>query len=185
LAKLLRNYPAISVEIDINYVLVDIVAERFDAGVRYGDQVAKDMIAVRISPDQKIAVVGTPQYLERRPAPATPHDLRSHECVNLRLPTRGGLYDWEFVEDGKPIQVSVRGQFILGNPNQLLKAALEGFGLAYIPEDLAVEHINAGRLKKVLEAYCPTFPGYHLYYPSRRQSSPGFVLIVEALRYTP
>jgi DNA-binding transcriptional LysR family regulator len=99
------------------------------------------------------------------------------------LPTRGGLYDWEFVEDGKPIEVSVRGQFVLGNPNQLLRAALEGFGLAYIPEDMAVEHINAGRLTKVLEAYCPTFPGYHLYYPSRRQSSPGFVLIVEALRY--
>jgi len=185
LSKLLRDYPAISVEIDVNYVLVDIVAERFDAGVRFGDQVAKDMIAVRIAPDQKIVVVGTPEYLAHRPPPASPRDLGRHDCVNLRLPTRGGLYEWEFIDEGKPIQVAVRGQFVFSNPNQLLKAALAGFGLAYVPEDMAIEHIAAGRLTKVLEAYCPTFPGYHLYYPSRRQSSPGFILIVEALRYKP
>jgi DNA-binding transcriptional LysR family regulator len=183
LAKFLPNYPDIKVEISINYALTDIVAERFDAGVRLGDQVAKDMIAVRIAPDMHMAVVGLPAYFARRPKPQTPHDLAAHDCINLRLPTYGGLLVWEFEKDGHALNVRAEGQLVFNSSTPRLRAALAGFGLALLPEDMAQEHIAEGRLESVLEDWCPTFPGYHIYYPSRRQSSPAFALLVDALRY--
>jgi DNA-binding transcriptional LysR family regulator len=183
LAKFLPDYPDIKVEISINYGLIDIVAERYDAGVRSSNQVAKDMIAVRIAPDLRMAVVGSPTYFSRRPAPRTPQDLTAHDCINLRLPTRGGVYAWEFERDGQELQVQVQGQLVFNTTPQMLRGALAGFGLAYVPEDLVQEHVAVGLLKPVLEDWCPAFPGYHLYYPSRRQSSPAFALLVDALRY--
>lgn len=183
LEKLLPDYPDIKVEININYGLIDIVAERFDAGVRSSNQVAKDMIAVRIAPDMRMAVVGSPTYFARRPPPRTPQELTAHDCINLRLPTRGGLYAWEFERDGQELQVQVQGQLVFNTTPQMLRAALAGFGLAYVPEDLVQEHVAEGRLKQVLQEWSPTFPGYHLYYPSRRQSSPAFALVLDALRY--
>jgi DNA-binding transcriptional LysR family regulator len=185
LSKVLSSYPDIKVEISINYGLIDIVAERFDAGVRTGDQVAKDMIAVRISPDMKRAVVGSPSYLAGRPLPRTPQDLTRHNCINMRLPTYGGIIPWEFVKDGKELQVQVEGQAIFNTTPQKLQAALDGAGLATLPDDMVLEHVAAGRLVRVLEDWCPTYPGYHLYYPSRRQASPAFALVLEALRYRP
>jgi DNA-binding transcriptional LysR family regulator len=185
LSKVLADYPDIKVEISINYGLIDIVAERFDAGVRSGDQVAKDMIAVRISPDMKRAVVGSPGYLSSRPLPRTPQDLTRHNCINMRLPTYGGLAPWEFTKDGKDLQVQVEGQAIFNTTPQKLQAALDGAGLATLPDDMVREHVAAGRLQRVLEDWCPTFAGYHLYYPSRRQASPAFALVLDALRYRP
>ena len=183
LSKVLADYPDLKVEISINYGLIDIVAERFDAGVRTGDQVARDMIAVRISPDMKRAVVASPAYLAGRPLPQTPQDLTRHNCINLRLATHGGLAPWEFVRDGKALQVQVEGQAIFNTTPQKLQAALDGAGLATLPDDMVREHVAAGRLLRVLEDWCPTYPGYHLYYPSRRQASPAFALVVDALRY--
>jgi DNA-binding transcriptional LysR family regulator len=183
LAKVLRDYPDIRVEITIDYALTDIVAQRFDAGVRSGEQVAKDMIAVRIGPDMRMAVVGAPAYFAARPAPTAPQALIGHNCINLRLPTHGGLYAWEFEKDGQELNVRVEGQLVFNGTNQMLNAALDGFGLAYVPEDLARPHIAAGRLERVLEEWCPPYSGYHLYYPSRRQSSAAFAVVVDALRY--
>jgi DNA-binding transcriptional LysR family regulator len=183
LQKLLREYPDIKVEIAIEYGLTDIVAQRYDAGVRSGDQVAKDMIAVRIGPDGRMAVVGAPSYFAKHPAPKTPRDLMEHNCINLRLPTRGGLYAWELEKGKRKLNVHVDGQLIFNDTYQLLNAALGGFGLAYIPQDLARPHIAKSRLKRVLEDWCPPFSGPHLYYPSRRQVTPAFNLLVEALRY--
>ena len=183
LAKLLPKYPDVKVEITIDYGLADIVAQRYDAGVRWGEQVAKDMIAVRIGPDVRFAVVGTKSYFARRPPPKTPQDLIGHTCINLRLPTYGGLYAWEFAKDGRELKVRVEGQFVFNAIFQVLDAALAGFGLAFVPEDLAQPHLAKGRLKRVLEEWCPPWPGYHLYYPSRRQSSAAFALLVDALRH--
>jgi DNA-binding transcriptional LysR family regulator len=183
LAKFLREYPDINVEITIDYGLTDIVAERYDAGVRGGEQVAKDMIAVRIGPDMRMAVVGAPSYLRKRPEPKRPQDLISHNCINLRLPTHGGLYAWEFERGGRELRVRVEGQLTFNGSNQMLNAALAGFGLAYVPEGLAQPHLAKGRLKRVLEDWCPPYSGYHLYYPSRRQSSAAFALLVDVLRY--
>ena len=183
LTKLLREYPDIKVEIIIDYGLTDIVAERYDAGVRLGEQVAKDMIAVRIGPDQRMAVVGTPAYFVKHPPPKTPRELIAHDCINLRLPTRGGLYAWEFEKGKHQLRVHVEGRLIFNGTAQMLNAALAGFGLAYVPEDVAQTHIANGRLKRVLGDWCPPFSGYHLYYPSRRQLTPAFALLVEALRY--
>jgi DNA-binding transcriptional LysR family regulator len=183
LSRVLADYPDLKVEISINYGLIDIVAERFDAGVRLGDQVAKDMIAVRISPDMKRAVVGSPVYLAGRPLPQTPQDLTRHNCINLRLATHGGLAPWDFVKDGKELQVQVEGQAIFNTTPQKLQAALDGAGLATLPDDMVAEHVAAGRLQRVLEDWCPTYPGYHLYYPSRRQASPAFAVVLDALRY--
>ncbi len=183
LAKFLREYPDIKVEITIDYGLTDIVAQRYDAGVRSGEQVAKDMIAVRIGPDMRMAVVGAPSYLKRGLEPEKPQDLIGHNCINLRLPTHGGLYAWEFEKGGRELKVRVEGQLIFNGTNQMLNAALAGFGLAYVPEDLAQPHLAKGRLKRVLEDWCPPYAGFHLYYPSRRQSSAAFALLVDALRY--
>jgi DNA-binding transcriptional LysR family regulator len=183
LADFLREYPDINVEIIIDYGLTDIVAHRYDAGVRHGEQVAKDMIAVRIGPDMRMAVVGTPSYFKKRSEPKTPRELISHNCINLRLPTHGGLYAWEFEKGKRELKVRVEGQLIFNGTVQMLNAALAGFGLAYVPEDAARPHLTRGRLKRVLEDWCPSFPGYHLYYPSRRYSSPAFTLLVDALRY--
>jgi DNA-binding transcriptional LysR family regulator len=183
LAGFLRQYPDIKVEIMIDYGLTDIVAERFDAGVRSGEQVAKDMIAVRIGSDMRSAVVGAPSYFEARSEPARPQELIGHNCINLRLPTRGGLYAWEFANDGRELKVHVEGQLVFNGTFQMLNAALAGFGLAYVPEDVAQPHLAKGRLRRVLDDWCPPYSGYHLYYPSRRQSTPAFALLVEALRY--
>lgn len=183
LEKFLPDYPDIKVEITVNYSLIDIVAERYDAGVRLGDQVAKDMIAVRIAPDLRMAVVAAPAYFARRPVPKTPDELADHDCINLRLPTYGGLYAWEFAKGRRELNVRVQGQLTFNSSPQILRAALAGFGLASLPEDMAQEHLAAGRLVQVLKDWCPSFPGYHFYYPSRRQSSPAFALLVEALRY--
>ena len=183
LARLLREHPDIKVEITIDYGLIDIVAQRFDAGVRSGEQVAKDMIAVRIGPDMRMAVVGAPSYFRNRPEPKRPQDLIGQNCINLRLPTHGGLYAWEFEKNGKELRVRVEGQLILNTTSQILGAALAGFGLAYIPEGLVAPHLAKGRLKRVLDDWCLPYSGYHLFYPSRRQSSAAFALLVDALRY--
>jgi DNA-binding transcriptional LysR family regulator len=183
LTKLLRDYPDIKLDIVIDNTLTDIAAERFDAGVRLGEQVATDMIAVRIGPDVSFAVVGAKSYFVNRPPPLTPQELTNHRCINLRLPTHGGVWAWDFERDGRELKVRVEGQIILNSIFQVLDAALDGFGLAYVPEDLAQPHLKNGRLLRVLDEWCPAWPGYHLYYPSRRQPSPAFALLVDALRY--
>lgn len=182
LAKFIPEYSDIKVEISIDYGLTDIVAERYDAGVRSGEQVAKDMIAVRIGPDMRMAVVGAPSYFAKRSVPKKPQDLTDHNCINLRLPTYGGLYAWEFEKGGRELKVRVEGQLVLNGTTQMLNAALAGLGLAYVPEDLAQPHLAKGLLRQVLEDWCPSFSGYHLYYPSRRQHSAAFVLLVDSLR---
>lgn len=183
LAPFLPRYPDIKVEISIDNSLTNIVAERFDAGVRLGEQVAKDMIAVRIAPDMRMAVVGAPSYFAKRSPPKTPQDLVHHNCINLRLPTYGGLYAWEFEKDGDELKVRVDGQLVFSGVGLSFKAALDGCGLAYLPEDLVLAQLANKQLKRVLKDWCAPFPGYHLYYPSRRQSSPAFALFVDALRY--
>jgi DNA-binding transcriptional LysR family regulator len=183
LAKLLREYPDIKVEIVIDYGLADIVAQRYDAGVRSGEQVAKGMIAMRIGPDMRMAVVGAPSYFENRPEPTKPQDLIAHNCINLRLPSHGGVYAWEFEKDARELKVRVEGQLVFNTTIQMLNAALAGLGLAYVPEGLVMVHLARGRLKRVLEDWCPPYSGYHLYYPSRRQLSAAFALVVDALRY--
>ena len=185
LERFLPSYPDIHVEVTVEYGMIDIVANRYDAGVRLGDQVAKDMIAVRIAPDLNMAVVGAPAYFANHPIPATPHELTAHNCINLRLTTYGGLYAWEFEKEGQALNVSVQGQLVYNSSRPMLRAALAGFGLACVPENIAREHIEADRLVQVLADWMPTFPGYHLYYPSRRQSSPAMSLVIDALRYRP
>jgi len=183
LEKLLPDYPDIKVEIVVDYGLTDIVAERYDAGVRLGEDVAKDMIAVRIAPDMRMAVVGAPSYFARHPKPKTPQDLTKHSCINLRLPTHGGLYAWEFEKRGRELKVRVDGQLVFNNLALRTNAALTGLGLACMPEDEVQAYLKDGRLIRVLADWCPPFPGYHLYYPSHRHHSPAFALLVDALRY--
>ncbi|MBY5313134.1 LysR family transcriptional regulator [Rhizobium leguminosarum] len=183
LQKLLPDYPDINVEIIVDYGLTDIVAERYDAGVRLGEQVAKDMIAVRIGPDMRMAVVGAPAYFDTRPKPLTPQELTDHNCINLRLPTYGSVYAWEFEKDGRELRVRVEGQLVFNNIALRLNAVLAGMGLAYMPENLVEAPLADGRLVRVLEDWCLPFSGYHLYYPSRRHTSPAFALVVDALRY--
>lgn len=182
LAKLLPKFPDIKIEIIIDYGLTDIVAQRYDAGVRSGEQVAKDMIAVRIGPDMRIAVVGAPSYFKTRPEPKKPQDLIRHNCITLRLP-HGGLYAWQFEKGGRELRVRADGQLTYNTTAQELNAALSGLGVAYVPEGMAETHLAKGRLKRVLEDWCPAYSGYHLWYPSRRQSSAAFALLVDALRY--
>jgi DNA-binding transcriptional LysR family regulator len=183
LAKFLPQYPDIKVELNVNYGMIDIVEQQYDMGVRLGDRIAKDMIAVRIAPDLCMAVVGSPEYFLNHPIPKTPGDLTSHNCINLRYQTHGGIYAWEFKKGNQELNVKVEGQLVFNGSAPMLKAALSGFGLAYVPQDSAQEHLDAGRLVHVLQDWSITFPGYHIYYPSRRQSSPAFKLLVEALRY--
>jgi DNA-binding transcriptional LysR family regulator len=183
LARVLPDYPDIKVELSIDQGLTDIVAERFDAGVRLGEQVGKDMIAVRIGPDQRMAVVGAPGYLAAHPAPTTPDELTAHVCINLYLPSFGGLYAWEFERDGRALKVRVDGQLVFNDVPLIIEAALAGFGLACLMEDQARPYIADGRLVRVLADWCPPFAGYHLYYPSRRQLSPAFRVLLDALRY--
>jgi len=183
LAKLLREYPDIKVEIIVDYGLTDIVAQRFDAGVRSGEQVAKDMIAVRIGPDMRMAVVGTPSYFKGRPEVKKPQDLINHNCITLRLPTHGGMYAWEFEKGSRELRVRVEGQLTYNTTGQMLTGALAGLGLAYVPEGLVQPHLAKGRLKRVLEDWCLPYSGYHLYYPSRRQPSAAFAQFVDALRH--
>jgi DNA-binding transcriptional LysR family regulator len=179
----MRNNTDIRIEFIIDYGLSNIVADRYDAGVRSGEQVAKDMIAVRIGPDMRMAVVGAPCYFKDRAEPVKPQDLIAHNCINLRLPTHGSLYAWEFEKGNRELKVRVEGQLTCNGTAQLLNGALAGLGLAYVPEGMVDAHIAQGRLKRVLANWCPPYSGYHLFYPSRRQSSAAFNLVVEALRY--
>jgi DNA-binding transcriptional LysR family regulator len=183
LAKFLSDYPAIHVEAVIDSGLTDIVAERYDAGIRLGEQVEKDMIAVRIGPDLRMAAVAAPEYFEKHAKPKSPQDLTRHNCLNLRLQTYGGLYAWEFEKHGRPLNVRVSGQVVSNGSSAILTAALLGLGIAYLPEDMVCAHLAAKRLVRVLVDWCPSFPGYHLYYPSKRQASPAFGLLIEALRH--
>lgn len=183
LERILPQYPDIKVEVTVDYGLTDIVADRFDAGIRLGEQVAKDMIAVPVGPDMRMVVVGSPSYFARCPKPTKPQDLLSHNCINLRLPTYGGLYAWEFERDGRELKVRVDGQLVFNSSGPIMDAALAGLGVAYLPEEQARAYLRDGRLVQVLSKWCPPFQGYHLYYPSRRQSSPAFNVFVEALRY--
>ncbi|MFT3688617.1 LysR family transcriptional regulator [Paenirhodobacter sp.] len=184
LRDFLKEYPAITVELNVDYGLQDIVAEGYDAGVRMGEQVAKDMIAVRISPDIRFLVVGAPAYFENRAAPETPRDLTNHSCINLRLPTYGGLYAWELEEDGREISVRVEGQAVFNDIYDVLQAAVDGIGLAHLPEDLARPYLESGQLVCVLENCSAYWTGFHLYYPSRRHHSPAFAALVKAMRFS-
>ncbi|MEK1887010.1 MAG: LysR family transcriptional regulator [Phyllobacterium sp.] len=183
LKRFLPEHPDVNVEIIVDYGLTDIVAEGYDAGVRMGEQVAKDMIAVRIGPEMRMAVVGSPSYFEKYPIPQNPQDLTAHRCINMRLPTYGGLFPWGLEKDGREVKVRGDGQLVFNNLGLRLNSALDGLGITYVPEDQVLPHIAAGHLIRVLEDWCPYFPGYHLYYPSRRHSSPALALLVEILRY--
>jgi DNA-binding transcriptional LysR family regulator len=183
LRPFLRKYPGVKVEILTDYGLTDIVAQRCDAGVRSGEQVARDMIAVRVGPDVSMAVVAAPSYFRTRPEPKSPQDLVHHNCINLRLPTHGGLYAWEFEKGSRKLRARVDGQLTFNGTPQILSAAIAGFGLAYVPLDLAAPLLARRRLQRVLADWCQPYSGYHLYYPSRRQPSAAFSLLVEALRY--
>jgi DNA-binding transcriptional LysR family regulator len=183
LEQLLPDYPDIKVELAVDAAFTDIVSERFDAGVRLGESLEKDMIAVRISPDMRMVLLAAPSYLAKHPPPQAPRDVTAHNCINLRLPTYGGLYAWEFEKDGRELRVRVDGQLTFNTPSNVLKAAAAGMGLAFMLEDAARDYLADGRLVRLLEEWCPPFPGYHLYYPSRRQLSPAFTLLVEALRH--
>ncbi len=183
LERLLPDYPDIHVELSIDSGLTDIVADRLDAGVRLGEALAKDMIAVRIGPDLRMAIVGSPAYLRERAAPQTPHNLAEHRCINLRMLSAGGLYAWELENEERDVRVRVEGQLTFNNSQMIIRAAVAGFGLGFIMEDQVEAHLRDGRLVRVLEDWCPSFPGYHLYYPSRREPSAAFALLVEALRH--
>jgi DNA-binding transcriptional LysR family regulator len=179
----LADHPDVKVELVLDNGLTDIVTERFDAGVRMGEQLAKDMISARIGPDFRFAVVGAPACFETRPVPSHPRELVEHVCINQRMPTSGGFWAWDFEEDGRELKIRVDGQLAFNNIYNVVDAAIDGFGLAYAPEDVVLSHVKAGRLIRVLEDFSPFWDGYHLYYPSRRQSSPAFVALVEALRH--
>jgi DNA-binding transcriptional LysR family regulator len=183
LKKFLPKYPDIKVELSRDNGLTDIVTERYDAGVRMGEQLAKDMISVRIGPDMRFAVVGTAAYFKNNPEPSRPQDLVGHTCITERHATSGGIWAWEFEEKGREIKIRVDGQLVFNNSYDVIEAALDGFGLAYVPEEIALPHLKNGRLKRVLEKWSPYWDGYYLYYPSRRQSSPAFIAVVQALRH--
>ncbi|MDR3431617.1 MAG: LysR family transcriptional regulator [Rouxiella aceris] len=184
LKPFLQQYPEINVELVVDNGFIDIVDGRFDAGVRLGESVDKDMIAVRIGADMRMAVVGAPAYFAAHGLPQTPHELQHHRCINMRLPTAGGLYHWEFEKEGKPLRVRVEGQLIFNLLSERLDAALSGFGIACVPENMVAEAVKSGELVQILAEWCPSFPGYYLYYPSRKQHPPAFALMIDALRYT-
>ena len=181
--RLMADYPDVNVELSVDSHLTDIIADRFDAGVRLGEQIAKDMIAVRIGPELRMAAVGAPSYFATRKRPRTPQDLTDHACIKIRMPTKGGLYAWEFGKDGRELNVRVEGPLILNDIAMVVTAAAEGVGLAFVMEDVVAGLIETGRLVRVLADWCPPFAGYHLYYPDRRQLPPAFSLLVNALRY--
>ena len=183
LKPFLRQYPEINVELVVDNGFVDIVQGRFDAGVRLGESVDKDMVAVKIGPEMRMVVVGAPAYFATNSIPQTPHELQNHQCINMRLPTAGGLYHWEFEKQGKPLRVRVEGQLTLNLLSERMDAVLSGFGLACVPEDMAQDLVKSGELIQVLADWCPSFPGYYLYYPSRKQHPPAFALLIDALRY--
>jgi DNA-binding transcriptional LysR family regulator len=183
LAPVLPQYPDIHVEISSDYRMVDIAAERYDIGVRWGDQVEKDMIAVRLTPDQRMLIVGAPAYFAQRPVPQNAQDLMKHNCTVLRLASSGGVYAWELEHEGRSMEVRVRGQFTFNGAYQMLGATLSGCALAFLPEDLVGPHVREGRLVSVMEDWCPHFPGLHAYYPSRRNSSRALAVVMDALRY--
>ncbi|MHA0518008.1 LysR family transcriptional regulator [Citrobacter portucalensis] len=184
LEPFLQAYPDVNVEMTIDNSLTDIVTGRYDAGIRLGEQVAKDMVAVRIGPDWRMVVVGSPAYFARHGKPQTPHDLQNHSCINMRMPTLGGLYAWEFAKDGQDLRVRVEGQLIFNNLPPRISSAMAGMGLAFVPEDTVEQAVAEGALEKVLEDWCEPFPGYYLYYPSRKQHTAAFAQLIEALRYT-
>lgn len=183
LKKFLADYRDINIEIILDNALTDIVAGRFDAGIRLGEQVAKDMVALRIGPEMSMAVVGSPAYFDKQGIPATPQELQTHRCINMRLPTMGGIYAWEFGKDGRELKVRVDGQLTFNSLRQRIDAAVHGFGLAYVPEDSVASEIASGKLIRVLQEWCEPFPGYYLYYPSRKQHTTAFALLLDALRY--
>ncbi|WP_312834654.1 LysR family transcriptional regulator [Comamonas sp.] len=183
LAEFLKNYPEITLELYVDYGFTNVVEERFDAGIRMGESISKDMIAVRIGPDWRLAVVGSPAYFERNSPPQIPHDLTQHPCVNIRHRPSGAIYAWEFEKDGQAFTVKVDGQLVFNSIMHVLNAAVDGIGLAYVPEQLIAPYLADGRLLEVLAEWCPTFEGYHLYYPNRRQPSPAFTAFVDALKY--
>lgn len=180
--RMLTDYPDISIEVLIDSALRDIAAERFDAGIRLGENLDKDMIAVPVSGELRLVVVGAPSYFATRPIPKTPNDLTAHNCINMRMQTYGGLYTWEFEKDERAVRVRVEGQLIFNNTKAILDACVAGFGLGYLMEDRVAEHVAAGRLVRVLEDWSPPFAGYYLYYPSRRQPTPAFEVLMNALR---
>ncbi|TGR23169.1 MULTISPECIES: LysR family transcriptional regulator [unclassified Mesorhizobium] len=183
LKDFLPKFPDISVELAIDNGFTNIVEQRFDAGVRMGEAVAKDMIAVRIGPDWRFTVAASPSYFERRSKPETPQDLTNHVCINMRLVSAGGLYAWEFAKNGRELNVRVEGQLAFNSVLPLLNASLDGHGLAYLPDELSRPYIESGQLVEVLADWCPKIQGYHLYYPSRRQTSPAFAAFLSAIRY--
>ena len=183
LAPFLAEYPDIQVELSIDSGLTDIVTDQFDAGVRLGEALAKDMVAARIGPDLRMAVVGSPSYFDQHPIPKIPQDLAQHNCINLRLRSAGGMYAWELEQGDREVRVRVEGQMSCNNTATIVRAALRGVGLGFVMETSVAEHIRQGKLTRVLEDWCPPFAGYHLYYPSRRQSSAAFILLVDALRH--
>ncbi|QRM44659.1 LysR family transcriptional regulator [Rhizobium sp. BG4] len=183
LRRLLPEYPDIHVELALDSSFTDIVSERFDAGVRLGEALAKEMVAVRIGPELRMAIIGSPDYFSNNPIPRTPQDLNSHRCINLRMLSGGGLYAWELEKAQRELRVRVEGQLAFSNTNMIVRAAEDGFGLGFVMEDQVASQIASGRLVRVLEDWCPSFPGYHLYYPSRRQPSAAFSVLVDALRH--
>lgn len=183
LRRFLPEHPDIKVEITVDYGLTDIVAEGFDAGVRMGEQIANDMIALKIGPEMRMAVVASPGYFDEKGIPETPEELAAHNCIHTRLPTYGGLFPWGLEKDGREIKVRGAGQLVFNNLTMRLHSALDGLGVAYMPEDHVIQYVAEGRLVRVLDDWCAPFPGYHLYYPSRRYPSPAFSVLVEALRY--
>ncbi|MES0151214.1 LysR family transcriptional regulator [Mesorhizobium sp. M0012] len=183
LQPLLGDYPDVCVELYSDNGMKNIVEERFDAGVRLGESIDRDMIAVRIGPDWRLVAVASPEYFSRHPVPTAPQDLVDHDCINMRQATFGGLYAWEFARDGRDLRVRVEGQLTFNSSIPMIEAAISGFGIAYVPENLVSQHIAKGCLRLVLDDWSPPFAGYHLYYPSRRQLSPAMAVIVEALRH--
>ena len=183
LAKFLKDYPDITLELYVDYGFTNLVEERFDAGIRLGEAISKDMIAVRIGPDWRMVVVGSPGYFELNPVPRTPHELTAHHCVNIRHRPSGSIYAWEFDKDGQAFTVKTEGQLVFNSTTHVLNAALDGIGLAYAPEELVMPYLADGRLRAILVDWCPYFQGFHLYYPNRRQASPAFSAFVEALKY--
>lgn len=183
LEPMIRQYPDIKIELCVDYGFTDIVERRFDAGVRFGEAIANDMIAIRVGPDLSMAAVASPEYFDKHSKPKEPHDLLEHACINLRLPTYGGLYAWEFEKGDRSLNVNVDGQLIFNSVQQIRRAALAGFGIGYLPEDIFAEDLKAGKLVRVLEDWCPPFTGYHLYFPNRMRSSPAFDIVIDALRH--